>query len=93
VLCILEMIVRKEHPGWERVMAFSRNACEQPAVKSSPLPALMVGVTLIMIACLMTILAFVNKTDFNVLISFAAVLYLISIVIFLINMQPRKKHE
>lgn len=78
VLCALELFAKEQHPGWERVVKVSREFQELPPVKSSTLPAVMVAVTLTLIAVMMSVLAFVNKAEFRILITFAAVLYLIA---------------
>ena len=82
VLVVLEVLSHKEHPGWGRVEASARDFQEQPDLKSSTLPAVMVTITLVVIAVVMAGLAVFNSHDAGTLGGFAGVLLAIAAGLF-----------
>jgi hypothetical protein len=83
-LVLLEIIERKEHPGWKLVQESRKTFHESTDLKPSTLPAKMVAITVAAIAVMMTILALGNQEGRAVLISFALVLYIIVAGVYLI---------
>jgi zinc transporter ZupT len=82
VLIFLEFFSQKEHPGWNRVEASAREFQEQPDLKSSTLPAVMVTITLVVISVVMVGLAVFNSHDAGTLSGFAGVLLAIAAGLF-----------
>lgn len=78
VLIILELLEKKEHPGWQRVQNCQQEFHESPVLESSTMPAKMVAVTLSLIALMMSVLSLLYRDDRRVLVSFALILILIA---------------
>jgi solute:Na+ symporter, SSS family len=78
VLVFMEILSQKVHPGWVRVEASASEFHEQPDLQSSTLPAVMVTITLVIIAVVMAGLAVFNSHDAGILGSFAVVLLAIA---------------
>lgn len=81
-LIALELFIKGEHPGWERVQHSKLSFNETEDLKPSTLPAKMVAVTLSAIGAMMLVLAIVNHSEAKVLVSFSLILFLIVGVIF-----------
>ena len=78
----MELLTKNEHPGYAKVQEFSRKFNEQPDLQSSPLPAKMVAISLVIIAAVMLVLAVMDPAEAGVLGSLAAVLTTISGIIY-----------
>jgi Na+/proline symporter len=81
LMTTMELMTKHEHPGYAKVQEFSRKFHEEPDLQSSPLPAKMVAISLVIIAAVMLVLAVLDPADANVLGSLAVVLTTISGVI------------
>lgn len=74
VLIFLEVLSKNQHPGWDRIEESARNFHEQPARESSTLPAVMVAITLGIIATVMGGLAIFTSSDSKTLAGFSIIL-------------------
>ena len=81
LMTTMELMTKHEHPGYAKVQEFSRKFHEEPDLQSSPLPAKIVAISLVIIAAVMLVLAVLDPADANVLGSLAVVLTTISGVI------------
>lgn len=82
LLIVLEIFDKKEHLGFQRVMASRQVFQEVKAVQPSMLPAKMIAITLTAIALIMIILAFINRAESTILLRFAGVLFAITLFVF-----------
>ncbi len=74
ILLFLELMAKREHPGWKRVGAVQSAFDETPTLKSSTLPAKMVAVSLLVIVAVMVGLSVVNREEAGLLVAFALAL-------------------
>lgn len=91
VLFVLELTEKEVHPGYQRIQASIRSFAETKEVQTSTMPAKMIAITLIMIALVMGVLAFVSPGEGSILLSFSGILLLIAGIVFLLIRQTAKK--
>ncbi len=77
ILLTIEFASKGEHPGWSRVGARQGAFREEPMLKSSPLPAKMVAVSLWVVAVVMIALSGLNREEAVLLAILALVLAVI----------------
>ncbi len=78
VLIVLELLSKREHPGWNRVEESKQAFHKTIAVNSSSLPAKMVAITLAAIAAVMAILALFDDSERSILFTFSIILLAIA---------------
>ncbi|MDQ8180342.1 hypothetical protein [Pelagicoccus sp. SDUM812005] len=77
VLVLLELIMKNEHPGWQRVEASKLSFHEAEEVHSSTLPAKMVAITLAGIGIVMSVLSIFDTKERAVMLGFSLILFAI----------------
>lgn len=81
LMTTLELLAKKDHPGYARVQEFAKKFHEAPVAKSSTLPAKMVAISLVIIASVMLVLAVLDPNEAKVLGALAVVLGVIAAII------------
>lgn len=93
VLVILELFIKEEHPGWNKVKTSQQTFSETKNVESSAMPTKMVMYALIILGLVMAILALINNQDTGTLLTFSLLLFFISIgIYFLLKKAEKRKH-
>lgn len=81
ILTALELIEKKEYPGWERAMNARRTFHETPDPEPPTLPGKMVAVSLAAIGVMMILLAVIDRNDRGLILIFAVTLLSVAAVI------------
>ena len=84
ILIALEIVEKKEYPGWKRAMKPKRAFHEEPVDKTYTLPGKMVAASLAVIAILMGALSIINREGAGILIALAIVLAAIAGTLFVV---------
>ncbi|WP_420400459.1 sodium:solute symporter family transporter [Flagellimonas sp.] len=92
ILVILEMYIKVEHPGWHRVLASKRLFSETNNTESSTMPAKIVMYALVILGSVMIVLSLINSQDAGILLTFASLLYFISIGILYVLKKTKKRY-
>jgi SSS family solute:Na+ symporter len=79
-----ELITKDTHAGWKKIVVNRAQHHEAAPVLPSTLPARLCGWSTIVVALIMTVLAFIDEEDALIIGIFAAILYTLGAVILLV---------
>lgn len=84
ILSVAELMIKRTHAGWKQVVAHRARSHEEKRVSPSSLPARLCGWSTIIVGFMMVILAFIDDQDALIIGVFAAILFVLGVVILLV---------